>query len=88
MLVALGTSIPDTFASKIAAQSEPTVECSTTSVMGSNSVNAFVALGVQWRFESVSWAAHSAADEWARCYPDVAARLPAGHAAYLVVARR
>jgi solute carrier family 8 (sodium/calcium exchanger) len=84
----LGTSIPDAYASKIAAQSEPTAERSTTSVTGSNSVNAFVGLGVQWRFESVSWAAHGAADEWAGRYPDVAARLPAGHAAYVFVARR
>jgi hypothetical protein len=88
MLVALGTSIRDAFASKIAAQSEPTAERSTTSLTSSNSVNASVGLGVQWRFESVSWAAHGAADEWAGRYPDVAARLPAGHAAYVVVWRR
>ena len=83
-LVALGTSIADTLASKIAAQSEPTAESSITNVTGSNSVNAFVGLGVPWLCASVYWAAHGATDEWARRYPDVAARLAAGHAACVV----
>jgi Ca2+/Na+ antiporter len=83
-LVALGTSIPDTFASKIAAESEPTADSSITNVTGSNSVNVFVGLGVPWLFASAYWAAHGATEEWASRYPDVAARLPAGEAAYVL----
>ncbi|KAK6026849.1 Sodium/calcium exchanger protein, partial [Ostertagia ostertagi] len=41
-LVALGTSLPDTFASKIAAQNDDTADNAVGNVTGSNSVNVYV----------------------------------------------
>ena len=47
-LVAVGTSLPDTFASKTAAQSSATADSAIGNVTGSNSVNVFVGLGLPW----------------------------------------
>ena len=47
-LVALGTSLPDLFASKLAAQSEDTADNSIGNVTGSNCVNVFLGLGLSW----------------------------------------
>lgn len=46
--VALGTSLPDTFASKIAAVSEKSADNAIGNVTGSNSVNVFLGLGIPW----------------------------------------
>jgi solute carrier family 8 (sodium/calcium exchanger) len=46
--VALGTSLPDTFASMLAATQEPTADASVGNVTGSNSVNVFLGLGLPW----------------------------------------
>jgi solute carrier family 8 (sodium/calcium exchanger) len=46
--VAIGTSIPDTFASKIAAQQERYADEAIGNVTGSNSVNVFLGLGIPW----------------------------------------
>merc|ERR1712037_337570 len=46
--VALGTSLPDTFASKAAATSERTADNAIGNVTGSNSVNVFLGLGLPW----------------------------------------
>ena len=51
--VALGTSLPDTFASKIAATSEKTADNSIGNVTGSNSVNVFMGLGLPWFIASI-----------------------------------
>ena len=51
--VALGTSLPDTFASKIAAVSEKTADNSIGNVTGSNSVNVFLGLGLPWIIAAV-----------------------------------
>ena len=45
-LVALGTSLPDTFASKSAAQQDPYADASIGNITGSNSVNVFLGLGL------------------------------------------
>jgi solute carrier family 8 (sodium/calcium exchanger) len=47
-LVALGTSMPDTFASKTAALNEKTADSSIGNINGSNSVNVFLGLGLPW----------------------------------------
>lgn len=52
-LVALGTSMPDTFASKTAAIMEKTADNSIGNVNGSNSVNVFLGLGLPWLMASV-----------------------------------
>jgi len=46
--VALGTSLPDTFASMLAAQQEKHADSAVGNVTGSNSVNVFLGLGLPW----------------------------------------
>jgi hypothetical protein len=53
--VALGTSLPDTFASRIAAQNEKTADNAIGNITGSNSVNIFLGLGLPWVFATVYW---------------------------------
>merc|ERR1719415_127469 len=55
--VALGTSLPDTFASKAAATAERTADNAIGNVTGSNSVNVFLGLGLPWLIASIYWAA-------------------------------
>jgi solute carrier family 8 (sodium/calcium exchanger) len=55
-LVALGTSLPDTFASKVAAQENPNADDSIGNVTGSNSVNVFLGLGLPWSIGALYWA--------------------------------
>ena len=55
--VALGTSLPDTFASKAAAVGDPYADASVGNVTGSNSVNVFLGLGLPWTIAAVYWAA-------------------------------
>nr|XP_045601210.1 sodium/calcium exchanger 2-like isoform X3 [Procambarus clarkii] len=51
--VALGTSLPDTFASKTAAVQEKYADNAVGNVTGSNSVNVFLGLGLPWFIASV-----------------------------------
>ena len=51
--VALGTSLPDTFASKAAAVNEKTADNAIGNVTGSNSVNVFMGLGIPWMIASI-----------------------------------
>jgi len=60
--VALGTSLPDTFASKMAAIQDPTADNSIGNVTGSNSVNVFLGLGLSWSIASLYW--HSKGEEF------------------------
>ncbi|MCP9261081.1 Protein CBR-NCX-3 [Dirofilaria immitis] len=52
-LVALGTSLPDTFASKIAAQNDITADNAIGNITGSNAVNVFVGLGLPWTIAAI-----------------------------------
>ena len=54
--VALGTSLPDTFASKSAAIGDNNADASIGNVTGSNSVNVFLGLGLPWLLASIYWA--------------------------------
>jgi solute carrier family 8 (sodium/calcium exchanger) len=47
-LVAIGTSLPDTFASMTAAKSSEYADSAIGNVTGSNSVNVFLGLGLPW----------------------------------------
>ena len=51
--VALGTSLPDLFASKQAAIGDKTADNSIGNVTGSNSVNVFLGLGLPWLIASI-----------------------------------
>ncbi|XP_060780528.1 sodium/calcium exchanger 3 isoform X5 [Neoarius graeffei] len=58
VFVALGTSVPDTFASKVAAVQDVYADASIGNVTGSNAVNVFVGLGVAWTVAAVYWRVH------------------------------
>ena len=51
--VSLGTSLPDTFASKQAAQESEFADSAIGNVTGSNSVNVFLGLGFPWVIASI-----------------------------------
>ena len=53
--VALGTSLPDTFASKAAAISDDTADAALGNVTGSNAVNVFLGLGMPWLMGALFW---------------------------------
>lgn len=53
--VALGTSLPDAFASKTAAIQDDTADASVGNVTGSNSVNVFLGLGLPWSIAAIYW---------------------------------
>merc|ERR1712218_649319 len=51
--VALGTSVPDTFASKTAAIQDETADASVGNVTGSNAVNVFLGVGIAWSMAAI-----------------------------------
>ncbi|KAL0819437.1 hypothetical protein ABMA28_007542 [Loxostege sticticalis] len=53
VFVALGTSIPDTFASKVAAIQDKYADASVGNVTGSNAVNVFLGIGVAWTVAAI-----------------------------------
>ncbi|KAI1895250.1 hypothetical protein AGOR_G00104370 [Albula goreensis] len=55
VFVALGTSIPDTFASKVAAVQDTYADASIGNVTGSNAVNVFLGIGVAWSVAAIYW---------------------------------
>jgi len=55
--VALGTSVPDTFASKVAAIQDDTADASVGNVTGSNAVNVFLGIGIAWTMAAIYWSA-------------------------------
>ncbi|XP_029301720.1 sodium/calcium exchanger 2b [Cottoperca gobio] len=55
VFVALGTSIPDTFASKAAAIQDQHADASVGNVTGSNAVNVFLGIGVAWSVAAIYW---------------------------------
>ncbi|XP_057197991.1 sodium/calcium exchanger 3 isoform X2 [Triplophysa rosa] len=55
VFVALGTSVPDTFASKVAAVQDTYADASIGNVTGSNAVNVFLGIGVAWSVAAIYW---------------------------------
>ncbi|KAL3083184.1 hypothetical protein niasHS_010986 [Heterodera schachtii] len=51
--VALGTSVPDTFASKVSAVQDKYADNSIGNVTGSNAVNVFLGIGIAWTLAAV-----------------------------------
>ncbi|XP_066598277.1 sodium/calcium exchanger Calx isoform X2 [Prorops nasuta] len=58
VFVALGTSIPDTFASKVAACQDKYADASVGNVTGSNAVNVFLGIGIAWSIAAIYHALH------------------------------
>uniref|UniRef100_A0A1I8HBQ1 Na_Ca_ex domain-containing protein n=1 Tax=Macrostomum lignano TaxID=282301 RepID=A0A1I8HBQ1_9PLAT len=56
-IVAIGTSLPDTFASRTAALQDEYADNSVGNVTGSNSVNVFLGLGLPWCIATIYAAA-------------------------------
>lgn len=73
--VALGTSLPDTFASMQAAQQEKYADAAVGNVTGSNSVNVFLGLGLPWVIATIYEAAVNERDYY----------VPAGSLGFSVV---
>lgn len=73
--VALGTSMPDLFASLNAAREDPTADASVVNVTGSNAVNVFLGLGIPWLGGSVYWAVKGRTREWEVRYPEKAGEI-------------
>jgi len=78
IIVAPGTSLPDLFASKSAATSDPFADASIVNVTGSNSVNVFLGIGIPWTMSAIYWATSGATDEWTAKYPDMIGNYPNG----------
>ncbi|XP_071778468.2 sodium/calcium exchanger 1a isoform X21 [Centroberyx gerrardi] len=53
VFVALGTSVPDTFASKVSAIQDQYADASIGNVTGSNAVNVFLGIGVAWSIAAI-----------------------------------
>jgi len=54
-IVALGTSLPDTFASQAAAAGDKHADAALGNITGSNAVNVFLGLGLPWLIGAVYW---------------------------------
>jgi solute carrier family 8 (sodium/calcium exchanger) len=77
--VALGTSLPDTFASKQAAEESDNADSAIGNVTGSNSVNVFLGLGLPWTVASIYYSVKGhpdGGDEY---------KVPAGELGYSVM---
>ena len=76
-LVALGTSLPDTFASMTAARTSKYADAAIGNITGSNSVNVFLGLGLPWVIAAMYFDSNQ--DRLQRPY-----KVPAGEVAYSV----
>ena len=95
--VALGTSLPDTFASMAAAQADAYADASIGNVTGSNSVNVFLGLGLPWLICAIKWQVSGPSTLWLDTYtsefPDLVLKyeenaaflVPAGDLAFSVI---
>eukprot|EP00929_Paragymnodinium_shiwhaense_P054660 TRINITY_DN27408_c0_g1_i1.p1 TRINITY_DN27408_c0_g1~~TRINITY_DN27408_c0_g1_i1.p1 ORF type:complete len:729 (-),score=142.32 TRINITY_DN27408_c0_g1_i1:43-2229(-) len=69
-IVALGTSLPDTFASSTAAVQDDYADASIGNITGSNCVNVFLGLGLPWTIASVYWLIQGPTAEWQERIPE------------------
>jgi len=77
-LVALGTSLPDTFASRRAAIDDPDADACIGNITGSNSVNVYLGLGLPWLGGALYWQSMGATPDWAERYPTMVLQHPYG----------
>jgi len=66
--VALGTSLPDLFASRIAAVQDEYADASIVNVTGSNAVNVFLGIGLTWSIGAIYWSQKGSNYEWHQRY--------------------
>jgi len=67
-VVALGTSVPDTFASMIAIKMDDTADNALGNITGSNCVNVFLGLGIPWLCAAIKWAVTGPDAQWHTTY--------------------
>jgi hypothetical protein len=79
-LVALGTSLPDTFASMAAARNSPYADSAIGNITGSNCVNVFLGLGLPWVI-AASYFSNNMKDSKGQSIPY---KVPAGELGYSV----
>jgi len=72
-VVTVGTSMPDVFASWLAAKCEPYADGVLIEILGSISANMFMGLGVSWSVGAIYWRAKGPTEEWREQYPSHAA---------------
>eukprot|EP00927_Polykrikos_kofoidii_P027068 TRINITY_DN23955_c0_g1_i2.p1 TRINITY_DN23955_c0_g1~~TRINITY_DN23955_c0_g1_i2.p1 ORF type:complete len:787 (+),score=107.58 TRINITY_DN23955_c0_g1_i2:195-2555(+) len=83
--VALGTSMPDLFASLQAAKDDPTADAAIVNVTGSNSVNVFLGLGLPWSLGAIYWQATGRTEKWNDLYAkNVGSWVPSDEVAFVV----
>lgn len=68
--VALGTSMPDLFASLSSATEDENADASIVNVTGSNSVNVFLGLGVPWSIAAIYWKVTGYTPDWLSMYSE------------------
>jgi solute carrier family 8 (sodium/calcium exchanger) len=87
-LVGVGTSLPDTFASKRAAIDDDTADNSIGNITGSNCVNVFLGLGLPWMIGALYWSAVGRTELWEAKYGhlDLAQGLAPDEAIFVVPA--
>jgi len=69
-IVALGTSLPDTFVSMSLAGEGKYADDSVGNVTGSNSVNVFLGLGLPWMIAALYWTVNGQTDDWKDMYAE------------------
>jgi len=92
--------LPDTFASRTAAVQDAYADASIGNILGSNSVNVFLGLGLPWAVGAVYWQIEGQTPEWqakyavcTKCadsnmvllYPDGGFVVPAGDISFSVI---
>lgn len=77
-IVAVGTSLPDAFASKTAAVEDETADNAIGNVTGSNAVNVFLGIGLPWMLAAIYWHIEGPTAEWQAKHPAQFAEYPGG----------
>jgi len=93
--VAIGTSLPDTFASMKAAKEEQYADASLGNITGSNSVNVFLGLGLPWAIaalywtyfatDEAAWRARYSSEDWFEKGTPIGFAVPAGDLSFTVL---
>ena len=81
-IVALGTSMPDLFASQTAAVNDRYADASIVNVTGSNSVNVFLGIGLPWSIAALYWSVAGPTPRWLESYDSYLGAWP--NAAFIV----
>ncbi|EKX51107.1 hypothetical protein GUITHDRAFT_103027 [Guillardia theta CCMP2712] len=67
-IVALGTSLPDTFASVLSIRADDNADNAVGNVTGSNSINVFLGLGLPWTIAAIYWHYTPPTARWLETY--------------------